>query len=270
MAHSNNGTISTISKGGYRVEGKVCDVPISFLLDTGAAVTLLRKDAWERVSAGGGVHLSPWSGERLVGVDGSPLQVFGKAEVGLILSGREFRAQALVVSPLTIQAILGLDFLQQNMASIDLGKKQLLMGQERESHIALHQPPQSATHEPGVRLVEAVCIPPYLEVLVLGSTDLEGEEAYLIVGNRSRSGTLVARALVKPEQGRVPVCLLNPRAETVTLKPGSTIATLEAVEPPETATVASVALTYSASPDQERMLWQLVEESGGELMIGEK
>ncbi len=101
MAHSNNGTISTISKGGYKAEGKVCDVPISFLLDTGAAVT-----SYGRMH--GNESVSPWSGERLVGVDGSPLQVFGKAEVGLMLSGREFRAQSLVVSPLTTQAILGL------------------------------------------------------------------------------------------------------------------------------------------------------------------
>ena len=114
------------------------DVPVSFLLDRGAAVTLLRKDTWERVSAGGGVSLSPWSGERLV-CRWSPLQVFCQAEVGLILSGKEFRAQALVVSPLTTQAILGLDFLQQNMATIDLGKKQLLMGQESEFHVPLHQ-----------------------------------------------------------------------------------------------------------------------------------
>ena len=82
MAHNNNDTISTISKGGYRVEGKVGEVPISFLLDTGAAVTLLRKDTWERVSAGNQLRLSPWEGERLVGVDGSPLQVFGQVKVG--------------------------------------------------------------------------------------------------------------------------------------------------------------------------------------------
>ena len=62
--------------------------------------------------------------------------------------------------------------------------------------------------------------------------------------------------------------LLNPRAEPVTIKAGSTIATLEPVE--ISATVAGVAPTGSVSPDQERLLWQLVEEGGGELTTDEK
>jgi hypothetical protein len=45
------------------VEGEVCGSPISFLLDTGAAVTLLRKDTWERVNARGEHSLSPWLGQ---------------------------------------------------------------------------------------------------------------------------------------------------------------------------------------------------------------
>ena len=79
----------------------MCGISVSFLLDTGASVTLLRKDTWERVSAVRRNSLSPWSGQHLVGADGSPLQVFGLTELQFVLSGREFMAQVLVVSPLT-------------------------------------------------------------------------------------------------------------------------------------------------------------------------
>ena len=37
--------------GGYKPSGTVNGVQMLFLLDTGAAVTLLRKDVWDRVTA---------------------------------------------------------------------------------------------------------------------------------------------------------------------------------------------------------------------------
>ena len=47
MAQQAPVTISVVTPtGGYRVDGKINQIPISFLLDTGAAVTLIRKDVW--------------------------------------------------------------------------------------------------------------------------------------------------------------------------------------------------------------------------------
>ena len=90
----------------------------------------------------------------------------------------------------------------------------------------------------------------------MGSTAIEGDDINLVESDISRSGALVARALVKPEHGTVSVSLLNSRAELVTIKAGSTIATLKPVEFPISATVDGVAPTGSISPDQERLLWQ--------------
>ena len=98
----------------------MCGISISFLLETGASVMLLQNDTRERVSSRN--SLSPWSGQHLLGVDGSPLQVFCHTELQFILSEKEFIAQVVVVSPLTTEAILGLDFLQHHVATIDLRK----------------------------------------------------------------------------------------------------------------------------------------------------
>jgi hypothetical protein len=54
----------------------------------------------------------------------------------------------------------------------------------------------------------------------------------------------------------------------VTVKAGATIATLEPIDLPTT-TVASVG-SDNATPEKDEMLWQLVEESGEELTVGEK
>ena len=89
------------------------------------------------------------------------------------------------------------------------------------------------------------------------------EGTFILESSASRAGALVACALVSPEQGRVPVSLLNPRDESITVKAGTAIATLEMAEIPETLTpfVTSVATGANATQEQESMVRQLVEES---------
>ena len=51
------------------MDGLVAGVQISFMLDTGASVSLLRADVWEQISSD--QALLQWNGSRLVGVEGS-------------------------------------------------------------------------------------------------------------------------------------------------------------------------------------------------------
>ena len=57
--------------GGYRLQGTVNNVDITLLLDTGAAVTLLRQEVWSRNTTPG--ELRPWTGAALVSAEGTPL-----------------------------------------------------------------------------------------------------------------------------------------------------------------------------------------------------
>ena len=118
--------VSPVSpSGGYRLVGAVNGVQTSLLLDTGTAVTLLRDDIWVRVTTKTPQELKPWSALQLVSADGSPLTIHGSARVKLELEGEEFMVNTMVVSPLTSEAILGLDFLQEQQALIDLASKRL-------------------------------------------------------------------------------------------------------------------------------------------------
>ena len=81
----------------------------------------------------------------------------------------------------------------------------------------------------------------------------------------------VARALVQPEYTRVPVRLLNPRAEPLMGYAGTELATLEESE----ARVESVCAVSGGGPatvseGKREMLWKLVEESDPELSGEEK
>ena len=82
-------SISTISSAGcLRIQSSVEGEPVNFLLDTGAPVTLLRKNVWDKINARLQRDLEPWTGQSLVGVNGSPIHVHGQANVTIKLQAR--------------------------------------------------------------------------------------------------------------------------------------------------------------------------------------
>lgn len=59
------------------VSGSTQSIPTTFIIDTGAAVTLLHKDMWDKLRK----LLMPWDGSPLVGVARNPLEVWGSVVV---------------------------------------------------------------------------------------------------------------------------------------------------------------------------------------------
>ena len=51
----------------------------------------------------------------MVGVDGSPLTVVGRTHQGLVVDSQYFLTPLLVVESLTIDGILGIDFLKASL-----------------------------------------------------------------------------------------------------------------------------------------------------------
>ena len=96
-----------------------------FLVDTGSALTILRKDTWERCKEPQ-QQLVPWRRSRLVGAEGSQLHVFRSATVTLSIEGEKYELSVVVIDPLTSEAILGLDVLTH--CTVDLSQKQLITG----------------------------------------------------------------------------------------------------------------------------------------------
>ena len=120
-AHLPNVSTSVVTPtGGYKVTGTINGHATALLVDTGAAVTLVRKDVWDQINKGRGVKLKPWEERQLVSVDGSPLHVYGSVPVDLSLAGALYQADIVVVSPLNTEAILGLDFLRKHKVTVDM------------------------------------------------------------------------------------------------------------------------------------------------------
>ena len=108
----------------YRITGQVNDRTVMFVLDTGAAVTLLQKSLWDQVKPDR-TNLETWNGQRLVGIDGTTLQVHGVMTVQLFIAEEIFAMNVIVVEGLAVEAILGIDFLKIHKCIIDLPKKEL-------------------------------------------------------------------------------------------------------------------------------------------------
>jgi len=83
--------------------------------------------------------LTSWPSRKLVSADGSPLTVHGRARVNLQVEGEIMAIDAAIVSPLTTEAILGLDFLREHKALIDIPQKQLYLG-DRQCTLPLREP----------------------------------------------------------------------------------------------------------------------------------
>ena len=263
-------TISLVTPtGGFQVEGLVNGSAIPFLVDTGAAVTLMRKDAWDRVNTRKQeTNLEPWAEQQLVSVDGTPLQVYGQATVDLAINGKVYQAGVVVVSPLTTEAILGLDFMRQYNVSIDLGNAELDIG--KSGPIPIKQPDlaKSVAGIGRVCLEKSIKLPPFSEQVVMAHVEGLPLEGPCIVEEKPGKALScsVARALVEPRNGKVPVRLLNPKPEMVVLSENVQVGTIESVDMPTQEIIANTSTTRGkANSKGDEFLWKIVEASGTEL-----
>ena len=88
-------SINTVSS--YFVLGYVFDCPVSFLVDTGAGVSLIRGDIWEKAVP----HNSARDLQgacRLVKVDGIPIKVRGTASVNITVENHTYFNHQFIIA----------------------------------------------------------------------------------------------------------------------------------------------------------------------------
>ena len=245
----------------YKIQGKIHGHAVECVLDTGAAVTLLRKELWDLVKPQGG-ELEGWTGKRLVGVEGTALHVCGVARVQLMMGEKCFQPEAVVVNGLTADVILGLDFLEAHRCTIDLGEKVLHFRDENLS-VPLGRPPHTACARVGIVMEETMRIPAYSEMEMMANLEQpSGPGLWLVEGTGGTNPVMVARAVVDDPKHQIPVRVLNPSNKVVTLYRGKTIASLQQVEEASGLSVSAAQLQSESPQDKDAMLWEMVEATG--------
>ena len=204
-----------IPAGGYHLEAIVNRIQISLLLDTVAAVLLLRR------------HLTSWKSQKWR-TSAIPLHIHGYTTATVELGGAELQVEMVVVSPLTTEAILGFDFLSTHRANINSRKE--------EVHLNSCPSALKLICKMTAQVKEDTTIPPNSQLEVL--TCIHGpvnDQTWLLedvgaIVQHKQNRVMVARSLVISENQEVPVQILNPHNSPMTISKYTTIATLEKLD----------------------------------------
>ena len=112
-----------------------------------------------------GTVLRPCAGNKLVRVNGSNLHIQGSANVTITLMNRTFECTTVIVDDITVDAILGLDFLETILCSLVVGERLLHTPSCKcpKSIIGNYDKPTVVN----VVMAETRNVPPYSEIEVI-------------------------------------------------------------------------------------------------------
>ena len=260
----------------YHVVGSVHGKDVRFMLDTGAAISLISDRTWRSLDSGE-MTLASWDGHKLVGVEGSAIPILGVAQnLNINFAGMEVDGDFVVASALNSEAILGLDILERNQCCINMEQKVLHL-KGKALHLTRDPAPIGTlgSKEAKVILQEQVVLPPHsvMEVVPRVEASTVDCNCILLVEDLSRkSNFVVANALVTPRQSdeiaSIPVRLLNTSVDSVVIRKGTTVAHASTLEQFDlvantvgTRVVTSDDSQVEVTPQQHELLWGLVENS---------
>ena len=267
-------TLSVSSAISFSVSGMIGACPLELLVDTGATVSLLNVNMWNKIDSTK-LSLEQWTGKKLVGVNGAPLLVKGLTRAQVCIEGFEFVGNFVVSGELVVDAILGLDFLQQHNCVIDVGKK-LLKFPSVDLSVGLQDAGRckQVTQVVGVVTMHEITVPAVseMEIIVKPLCNV-GSGIWMIENNPTVScGVMVARAVMCSNKETFPIRVLNPRDSSIVLQKGVELAKMELIEQDLVQlNAASVGKSSGkeSSVDQAE-LWNLVLGAGDQLNQNEK
>ena len=169
------------------------------MVDTGAAATVLSKSMWDHAKEPK-TKLQGAGEQKLVGVQGTPLQLHGTTHMSLELPPEKFWVDVIVADTPTANVILGRDFLHSQRCTIEMGtSNDTLHVQARGQSIPMARS-QALLQQPTLNVVlqESVTVPPHREMEVIGRTPDEAVQKSCVAQGRQsqRCPVMVARALV--------------------------------------------------------------------------
>ena len=241
---------------GYFVPAIVANMPLTFLVDTGSNITILSKDLLDVWPQEHFPNLTPVS-IQLVTATGECSPFYGKAEIQFTI-GNQNLSHEILFADIKNDGILGVDFLSANRCDVLLSKDHLVLNGEK---ITCYRSTKDVNPNCcRIALTENVHVPPGSEMIVPGrpldSFDkdsvgiLEASEAFA-----SRYGLLVAKALVSPKMGTVPLRIMNVLDQPCFLRKSTVAAIYEPVDEERVETLGSLEKQPSEtvmSPDQQK------------------
>lgn len=244
---------------------------LTFLVDTGSNVTILRRDILDHWPREHRPNLIPVN-TQLVTATGDYSPFYGKAKVEITIGSQTLQHEILFAD-IKNDGILGVDFLSTNHCDVLLSKDYLVINGEKIACFRSTEDAPPACCR--IALSESVKIPPESEIIVKGRPldrfDKDGVGIVETSDNFAlRYGLLVAKALVCPKLGTVPIRIMNLGKEPIHLYKNTITATYEPVEPERFETVSSLNTDSDPEPDSCSHLDDLISQSTENLNESQK
>ena len=119
VSQSNVPTFSVDTESDYIVEGRVNGYPVNILIDAGAAASIVSNHVWEKIRSPG-PELRSATEKKLVGVQGTLLQLNGTTHIDIELCSKKFSCDIIMADFLAADIILGQHFLKVNKCTIEM------------------------------------------------------------------------------------------------------------------------------------------------------
>ena len=222
--------VRSLNESGLYATARIHGMDTYLLIDTGATVSVLSKVCFENIAGSENFKLTKVQGD-VLSASGSALKVLGKVLIHFMLNDTELHHE-MIVADITLDGILGLDFLVKHRAIINMRTQNLCVD-------GLQHPIQleGSAEKYKVAVIHRVVIPPRAELLVEGKVcaDPDGglpSKAGLVEPSdkflKSDTGIL-ARALVR-RQDTVPLRIMNLSDSSKTIYPGTVVGEFSQVE----------------------------------------
>jgi hypothetical protein len=196
------------------------------LVDTGAQISCISDTYFNKLNLSKD-SIKPSKVTAIVGVGGAEHKIIGLVELPLKL-GQCTVLQAFHILPaMSIQLIIGIDFLQQHKATIDYSSNKLsiLEGEIKVCFLT--------SHTGIVRIAKKVTIPARTEITIEAKVSrIKSNHGMLIepIASVNQIGLLVAKSVVKVSDSKVFITIMNPQEIPVTMKTNKPIASISSVD----------------------------------------
>ena len=260
---------------GAWVSGKVNGFPVDFMLDTGAAVTVVSKEVLFQALPEANLKES---NVQLVSAGGDPLKVIGKTEILLELGNLHVTFPVMVIDNFRFQCLLGNDFMVKYGLRIQYDTKTVVLRDGKWIPFFQLEGKRSAF------VCTDVSVPPERAMVIQAKVKGDEEGLFLFAERqpgKSTSKIYVASVLTKcRKNGRVTLEIVNVTKSPVQLKQGDEMAELElfqeikaqpACDKTETVIRPGDLNIEHLNPDEQQHLCHVLNESGvaGQTKLGQ-
>ena len=216
--------------GSLYISLRINGIPVMALVDSGSTLSVIHPTILSRITGDQEMVRKSSSGQLRL-ADGGLVDTLGTVQLSLRLGSDSYFIQhEMVVAAVEAPAVIGLDFLRGHGCILDIQMGTLAVRGNVHTCRAMRDMPAIFR----ISMTETVVVPPFSEMYVPGT--VQGEAHFtegLVEGTCSplcEGNVALAKMVVNPTQGNLPLRVANLSKEPQTLFKGMEVATCESVD----------------------------------------